>query len=144
MDKKILVNDDISDGKKLLQTLDESKFKVSSAFWFYFSEFNEWRLVLASKFVDDYGIKAAYTFIQNKLEKMKPPFGIKLSDITLAGPDTYSIDKLRVAIKTGPKDITSVRLTNNVVDGTVIDDVLVYRMTPRHEDDFAYIHSTNE
>lgn len=144
MDKTTLVSTDISDGKKLLQTLDRSTFKVSSALWFYFKEFDEWRLVLASKYVDKHGPKKAYTFIQKKLENMEPPLGIKLSDISLVGPDSDSINKLRVAVKTGPKDIADMRITHTVVDNTMIEDVHIYRMTPRHKDDFAYFYLTNE
>jgi hypothetical protein len=143
MDKKTLVSDDISDGKKLLQILDRSIFKVDSAIWFYFTEFNEWRLILASEYVDNKGPKEAYSYIQKKIETInkKTPIKIKLSDISLMGPDDKLINFLRkLIITTAPKQIAEVRLTDIVLITTPIDDMLIYRITQHNEDDGAMFH----
>jgi hypothetical protein len=38
MDKKTLVNIDIDEGKKILEFLDNSDLRISSAFWFYLQD----------------------------------------------------------------------------------------------------------
>src|SRR4029077_9994653 len=48
MDKAALVDVDITSGKKILDILDKAGFKVIVAFWLYTSEFEAWRLYIAS------------------------------------------------------------------------------------------------
>ena len=129
MDKAILVDRDISDGKKLIKSLDKSEFKISSALWLYTSELDEWKLILASSYVDIHGQKEAYKIIQQKLHKIKPPFGISLSSIKVVGANYWLIQLLRMIITTSPTDISEMRFTRIVINGTMIEDALLYRVT---------------
>jgi len=60
MDKAALVDVDITSGKKILDILDKAGFKVIVAFWLYTSEFEAWRLYIASPAVEAEGITRAY------------------------------------------------------------------------------------
>ena len=51
-------------GKIVLAKLDENGIDVKSAFWFYFSEVNEWRLLLVIPAVDTQGPREIYSEIQ--------------------------------------------------------------------------------
>ena len=55
MDNPTLVDVDIAAGKQVLQILDQAGFKVIAAFWLYTSEFEAWRLYIASPVVDAEG-----------------------------------------------------------------------------------------
>ncbi len=129
MVKETLVDRDISDGKKLINVLDQSDFKVRSAFWLYMSELGEWSLFLASDYVNKYGQKKAYEFIQNELLKVAPSIVIPLSSINAVKVDDDMVNLLKVLIKTGPNDLNEIRFTQNVINGVMIEDAFIYRIT---------------
>ena len=59
MDKKILVDNDIQDAKKLITELDQENFRLQGALWFYFSEGADWKLLFVSPLVDSVGPRTA-------------------------------------------------------------------------------------
>lgn len=128
MDKTILVKDDILEGKKLIQHLETTNFQVNSALWFYNSELGMWRLILASEYLDRHGPKEAYAFVQKELEKVSP-IDISLNNITIVGANDELINLLRRVVETGDKDIMEMRLVGNAIDGVMVEDVLIYRIT---------------
>jgi hypothetical protein len=125
MDKATLVKDDISEGKKLIQHLGNTEFKVNSALWFYATDLNEWRLILASEYLKTHGLKEAYSFIQNELEKLDLT-NISLNNIAIIGVNDQLIDLLRRGIGTGDKG--EMRFTRNVINGVMIEDALIYKL----------------
>lgn len=129
MVKETLVDRDISDGKILIKMLEKSGFKVRSAFWLYVSELGEWSLFLASDYVDKYGQKKAYEFIQNELSKASSPISIYLSNINAVKVNDDMVNLLKVLIKTGPNDLNEMRFTQNVINGVMIEDAFIYRIT---------------
>lgn len=128
VDKTTLVKDDISEGKKLIKCLDDTDFKVNSALWFYDSDLNEWRLVLASEYLNKHGLKGAYSFVQNELEKISLT-DIALNNIAIVNSNDELIKLMRVMIRTGDKDISDIRFRQNVINGKMIEDALIYRIT---------------
>ena len=50
MDKKVLVEKDIEEGKRLIEALDKTDFQVEAAMWFYMTDSEEWRFLIASPF----------------------------------------------------------------------------------------------
>src|SRR5579871_3955306 len=61
MDKTILVEPDIKQGKRLIKELDKAGFPVLAAFWLYLEESGVWRSHIASPVEAAEGRKAAYT-----------------------------------------------------------------------------------
>lgn len=127
MDKASLVVELIEDGKRLIEALDAAKFDVKAAMWFYLPDTDEWRLIIASPFVDNSGPMKAYEFIQKEMEKLSPALGIKLRNIAVVSPQDRLISLMRLAIGTGPT-ISGIRFTQNVINNVLIEDAFIYRM----------------
>lgn len=128
MDKKILVERDINEGKMLIQTLDVSKFQLSGALWFYLTESENWRLLLVSPLVDTAGLRSCYKVIQSVIGDMPKDFGISLENISVLSPRDRLIQLLKIAIRTGA-GISTIRFTGNSINGVFIEDALIYRLT---------------
>jgi hypothetical protein len=128
MVKETLVERDISDGKRLIRILDEQGFKVSSAFWLYSSKREEWNLFLYSEYVDKYGTEKSYKFIKENLLKADPPIMIALSDINVVGEKDNLVKMLGILIRTGPDDLSEIRFTENVINGVLIEEAIIYRL----------------
>ncbi|MBI5740673.1 MAG: hypothetical protein HZA16_08120 [Nitrospirae bacterium] len=127
MVKTALVEKDIEEGKRLIEELDKTKFKVRAALWFYMAESDEWRLYIVSPFVEKEGPKKAYTFIQSVLASISQPAGITLQEISVLSPSNDLIKIIRSTIKTG-QDISGIRVTKNVFNNTLVEDAYIYRM----------------
>lgn len=118
----------IDAGAALVKRLDESGLQPDAAFWFYFPDANVWKLVVAEVKVGKKGPKEIYRQIQRMLTKMKDELAdLSLDDLALSKPDAPLVTLLRTAIQTG-SGIHGVRLTNNVINGTVIEDAYIYRL----------------
>jgi hypothetical protein len=138
MDKEELVSKQIGAGSLLIDTLDRSEFRVSAAMWFYMSENSEWRLMIASPYVDKNGPKKAYEFIQNILDELPNNVSsglyrplsdyLSLNNISLVGTNHELIKLIRTAIRTD-QTISQIRFTKNVINNVLIEDALIYRMT---------------
>lgn len=127
MDKPTLVDSDIKAGEVLLNKLDEIKFKVKAALWFYSTDSEEWRLIFASPTVDEKGPKNAYEKVQSHLQGLKKQHKLSLQNISLVSPNDKLIKLLRTAIKTGP-GISGIRFTKNVINNVLIEDAYIYRL----------------
>jgi hypothetical protein len=127
MDKTALVEKYIEDGKKLINGLDEKGFRLDAALWFYLTDSDEWRLLLASPFVEKEGPRKSYNVIQSVLEGLSPPSAISLKDISIVSPNYNLIQLLKIAIRTGP-GISDIRFTRNVINNTLIEDAYIYRI----------------
>lgn len=128
MDKTALVKEDIQEGIRLIEALDKAGFQVEAAIWFYFTDSGEWRLLIASPFVEKNGPKKAYNFIQGVLTKSSPPLGISLKDISAVSPKHHLISLLRIAIGSTGRGISDIRFTRNVINNTLIEDAYIYRI----------------
>lgn len=124
-----LTKEMIEEGASLVGKLDESGVPPEAAFWFYFPDVQQWKLVLAEIKLGERGPRQFYKRIQEVIssDQMNMP-DLALDDITLAKPDAPIVVLLKHAIHTGP-GIGGIRFTNNVINGTVIDDAYIYRLT---------------
>jgi hypothetical protein len=128
MDKPTLVDADMKAGEALLNRLDETKFDVKAALWFYMPDSEEWRLILASPTVDAEGPKKAYEKVQSQLQGLDQGYELSLQNISLVSPNDNLIKVLKSAIKTGKK-ISHIRFTRNVINNVFIEDAYIYRLT---------------
>ena len=81
-----LVDRKIERGRRLLKKLDDSPFPVTAAFWYYFPEAEQWRLVIASPTVESQGRQAAYTEIhkiQRRGVRLPVPHQVLLGELAL-------------------------------------------------------------
>lgn len=127
MDKPILVEENIEAGKRLLEALDSKHFRVSAALWFYLTEEEDWRFIIASPVVEEKDLKKSYALVQTTLQHLSPPSGILLKHISIVSPKHELIKLLRVGIRTGP-GISGIRFARNTVNNVFIEDAYIYRM----------------
>jgi len=124
-----LTSELIQDGATLLQGLDEAGVPPDAAFWFYFSDINAWKLLLAEVDVATEGPREVYRSIQKTLQTLRDRItGLTLDDISVAKPDAPLIKLLSLALTTGP-GMSGIRFTGNVINGTLVDDAYIYRLT---------------
>jgi hypothetical protein len=115
-------------GESLLRELDAENGNVDSALWFYFPEDGNWKLLLSFRDLEREGPKAAYARIQKALSKLEEGKAPALADVGITKPNTPLIGLLKTAVKTGP-GISGIRFTNNVINGQLIRDAHIYRLT---------------
>ena len=119
----------IEAGAELLRRLDDRGLQPDAAFWFYYPDVEAWKLVFTMVKISKPGPKHAYQQIQKVLtaasDELKP---LDLEDIVLAKPDSPMVSLLRTAVRTGP-GIRGIRFTPNVVNGTLIEDAYIYRLS---------------
>ena len=68
MDTKILVDKDITEGKKLLESLDADKYPVNAAMWFFDQNSETWKYILSTSKIDKEGPLKVYQDIQNYIQ----------------------------------------------------------------------------
>lgn len=121
----------VTAGQTLLRRLDENGIAVDAAMWFYFSEKEDWKLVLSLPDLVAQGPQAAYREVQRVLSAAQPSIGLELFDVTLGRPNSEPIDAFRGVIRTQPDAIGQLRFTKCVFNGQLVEDALVYRFAPR-------------
>ena len=119
----------IDAGRQLLELLDQKKFRTRACFWLYFPETDRWRFVLASHEVRVRGPLAAYRKVQALARKVPEATEVFApGDVTVLKDNDPLVVLLRKAMSTGP-GISGIRVSNNSINGTFIDDAYIYRLT---------------
>jgi hypothetical protein len=121
-----LVDSLIKDGERLVQALDQASIDVQAALWFYDSDSEDWRLIIASHSLQSQGPLEAYAAVQAVLDTI-PHRTFALSSVRVMSPEDPLIKALRSAIRTGP-GIAGIRLSRNVIDHVFIEDAYIYRV----------------
>ena len=123
-----LVDRKIERGKRLIKKLDDSGFPVTAAFWYYFPQAEQWRLVIASPMVESQGRQAAYTEI-HKIQRrgLRLPL-LSVSEITAVSHRDPIVKLLGTAVRTGP-GIAGIAFSRNVINGIYIEDAYIYRLS---------------
>jgi hypothetical protein len=67
MGDALLVNIDLEIGSQILEILDEAGIKVSVALWAVLEEYNDWRLLLASRQLDADRLLESYGLVNDAL-----------------------------------------------------------------------------
>ena len=123
-----LTTEMIDAGAALIRKLDERGVQPDAAFWFYFPDVQQWKLVLAEGELSAEGPRQIYKNIQETLSAFPEELReISLENVTLTKPDAPIVALLRLVIRTGP-EISGIRFTDSVINGTVIEDTYIYRL----------------
>jgi len=123
-----LTPDLIQEGVTLVEGLDEAGVSPSAALWFYFPDIAAWRLVLGEVQVGPKGPREAYRVVQKTLKRLRNRIShLALEDIVMAKPDARMIQLLRQVGAAGP-GISGMRVTSDVINGTLIEDAYIYRL----------------
>ena len=122
-----LVGIEISDGAKLIQSLDAHGIRPTAALWGHRIDDPRWKLVIATPLVDQRGPRYAYTDVQGVLRAFRPPLHITLQDIMVVSPSEGLIKELKKQY--GP--IESLANPQQILVSPITgygDRVLVYRV----------------
>ncbi len=118
----------IQEGADLVQALDAAGLAPDAAFWFYLSDINAWKLVLAEMKVGSQGPREVYKQIQRTLGALSDKIkNLSLDDVAVAKPDAPVVSVLKKAVRTGP-GIAGIRFSQNMIDGVLIEDAYIYRL----------------
>ncbi len=122
-----LVERDIEDGKTLVRRLDRDGFPVTAALWFYDSGFDKWKLIIESGLVGKHGPLEAYRRLSKSVRKINTGgFALDPVRVELVKETNELTRLLRRAVRTGP-GISGIRLSNNSINGTFVEDAYIYR-----------------
>jgi hypothetical protein len=124
-----LTGDLIDAGRRLVLALDHRQLAPSAAFWFYTSESLDWTLWIAHKDVASRGPRWFYREVRKAI--LEPDLalrGLSLDSISVVEAKHPLVSLMLVAVATGP-GIHSIRFQNSVINGTVIEDAYIYRLT---------------
>jgi hypothetical protein len=124
MDQATLVNLDVDAGHKVLAALDDAQIKVSVALWMVSSDYDDWRLVLASPSLDQSRLLKAYQQVAKALHgrfaRLLPPI------LILPVKDPFIQDLRKMFGKA--KDVSGMRLGGQTIGNRFISDAYVYRI----------------
>lgn len=121
-----LVDTQIKDGEKILRQLDADRFNVDSALWFFETEKEKWVLLIATPLVNSIGPKKSYAKIKKSIDKLA--LESTTLEVGLIKPDHDLLRVLKSALRVGP-EIARVRFTNSVINGMLIEDALIYKLS---------------
>ncbi len=121
-----LVDQLIEDGRRLLTALDDAGMEIQAALWFYDTESEEWRLLIAWPELQRQGPLKAYERIQAVLDGITHR-SIALWNIAVVSPNDPVIRALRTVVRTD-RAATGIRISRNTIDNVFIEDAYIYRL----------------
>jgi hypothetical protein len=120
-----VTQEDLADGARLIQELDQVNFPVTAAFWAYDPLLERWRLIIAAPPDAIDSLIRAYGVIQNAISDNG--LGIALDRISLISDDDPKLRNLQALGKSDVQDVVEVTVGRSEVAGRVLDDIHVYR-----------------
>ncbi|MDX1578230.1 MAG: hypothetical protein R3266_07085 [Gemmatimonadota bacterium] len=114
-------------GWQLIETLDAAGRGPDAAFWLWFPDVEDWRLMFAGGPLFEGGAKAAHRRLRETVQQLGRPGGLQLKHLGVAKEDARSVALIREAVYTGP-GIHGIRIRDNVIGGRRIRRAYVYRV----------------
>ena len=132
MDQTALVEAQIKAGAALVTALDRDGMGPSAAFWFYYSDTEQWRLLLCGPKLD--AVKKTpertYTAVAKTLASLGDAAQpLSIADIKVIPSDDPIVQVLRVMLRTAPNAIVGASFKNSFINGILIEDVYAYRLS---------------
>ncbi len=131
MGEKILVESHIADSIELIKQLDSSGYQPSSAFWYYYDDADEWRLIIIGKKFDQHLPKdeqLAYQAIAEAI-KIKDLSSINISEVKIMKSDVPLAKTIKFLIKTDPIGLIRAYFNNTTINGIFIKEMIILRST---------------
>lgn len=119
----------IAGGETLVRRLEERGCAIPAAMWAYESDINEWRLYLAMPLIYDTSPAAGAEQVSQAIASLRSQedFPIARAEITPVSIDHAAVTLIAAALGTGP-NLSRLRIQGTKVNGTMIEDVLIYRL----------------
>lgn len=129
MDQAVLVEQQQTDGRRLVEQMDRDGVSPSVAVWYLYSDVGTWRLLLAGPGLDVKKPEEAYAAIARSLNALKPPAeSTSIADVKVLSASDPLLGALRTMIRTG-NGLNMIRMSDNFVNGFHIAQALAYRIT---------------
>jgi hypothetical protein len=126
MAENILVTqEDLADGARLIQELDQVSFPITTAFWAYDPVLERWRLIIAAPSAAIESLMQAYGIIQKIINDNG--LGIALDRVSLISDNDPKLANLQALSESDSQDVVEVSLGHTEVAGRVLDDLHVYK-----------------
>src|SRR5262245_25075227 len=117
MDQAVLVEQQQEDGKRLVEQLDRDGVSPTTAVWYYYSDIDGWRLLLAGRELDARKLEETYGKVARSLGRLVPPAqSMSIADIKIMDEKDPLLGALRAFVQTG-MGINFVRLGDIFING---------------------------
>ncbi|HUE04187.1 MAG TPA: hypothetical protein VMR62_31850 [Bryobacteraceae bacterium] len=125
MGQALLVDVDLDRGAEILRILDEAGLEVSVALWAVLGEYNDWRLLIASRQLDGSQLEA-YGLVNDALRAAGFPMGKRPSIVILPMTDP-TVRALRRYFRNN-KDAEGERIGGQQLGNRWVEDGYIYRV----------------
>ena len=123
----VLTSSLIEDGERLLRQLEADGYHIATALWVFQPERENWRLKFEIVEYDSVELLDLYGAVIEALRKIEVA-ELRPDMVSILDPGSEFVSTLRTVLNTGP-GIHGVRFTESVVNGKLLDDAYVYRLT---------------
>jgi hypothetical protein len=127
MDQALLVTVDIPLGHEVISALETGGIKVNVALWAWLNEYEEWRLVIASRTLDKEGLLETYRLVNDATDAAGISVHRAPRKLILKTTDPFIRELRRMFGKL--KDVEGMRLGSQRFGNRYISDGWVYRIT---------------
>lgn len=121
----LVTQEDLADGARLIQQLDQAGFPITAAFWAYDSLLETWRLIIAAPREAIESLVTAYGTIQGIIQDNG--LGVTLDRISLISDDDAKLKNLQALAKSDMHDVVEVSAGRTEIAGRVFDDIHLYK-----------------
>jgi len=127
MGQALLVSVDLDRGSEILRILDEAGLRVSVALWALLEEYNDWRLLVASRRLDESSQLEGYGLVNNALRAA----GFSVEDkpsiviLPMTDPTVRALRRLFSKANT----VEGMRLGGQQIGKRWVEDAYVYRIS---------------
>jgi len=127
MDKTTLVNVDLEKGLEIVRALENGSLKIGVALWLYATEYEEWRLFIAARALDELKPRAAYRYLRELLVAAGLPPEDTPPIVILPMAHPFIKGLRRMFGKT--KSVEGMRLRLQMIGDRFVEDAFVYRIS---------------
>lgn len=127
MDKAALVSIELAKGSDILRMFDEAGLNVKVALWAYLSEYEDWRLIVASRKFDEVGTFDALGLIRKALKNGGLTVAQFPNVMILSMKDPFIKSLRRRYGKTN--SVQGIRVGYQLFGDRFVEDGLVYRVS---------------
>jgi len=129
MPEETLVESLITDSVELIKQLDKQGDDTTNVLWYFYSDAEEWRLLIAGPAFDKLLPKdegQAYQKIAKALGHAKPNT-LTIADVKLIRTDDPVLKATRFVLKTPQSAVVRAYFRDNTFDGIFVKEMLVMR-----------------
>jgi hypothetical protein len=132
MGEKALVETQITDAVELVRRLDKGGLSPTSAVWYYYSDTDEWRLLIAGSAFDGLLPRDEALAYQKIAEILGDPAqqalgSIGIADVKVVRTDDAIVRILRSLVKTSQNGLVRAHFTNTRINSVFVAEMFVLR-----------------